>query len=197
MQLALKEIAELQAGYAFRSGIEPSEKGMPVVQIKDVSATEDIRFGNLTKTVIADFRPEHLVRASDVLVTTRGVSRRATAVKMGAPEAIFTAQILALRLRDGFSGKVIPAYLAWYLNRSPAQQYLEENAGGSYIQSITKESLGNLSVVIPAAGTQRQIVELYNLSRTERRLTEEIQIRRERLIETALLKMVMGKIREK
>lgn len=197
-QILLKEIAELQAGYSFRSGITPAENGIPIVQIKDVGV-RGVQFGDLVKAEVEDFRPEHRVRGGDVLFTTRGTSRRAAALGAGGdlPEAIFVAQIIALRVRPEFAQTILPAYLAWYLNQPPAQQYLEENAGGSHIPNIRKESLANLSVDLPPIETQRKIAELYELRIKEQELTEEIQTRRGRLIEAALLMLATGKIKEK
>jgi len=187
-KVRLKEIAEIQAGFSFREKIEPKENGrFRIVQIKDIGNAGDVLTDDLTRTEADYIKPEYLVRQGDVLFTTRGGNRRAAFVADELPDTIFVAQILSLR---NIRRDISPAYLAWYLNQKPAQDYLEVNASGSYIQNIKIDVLADLPVSVPPPETQQRILEIYALHQREGELVAAIQSKRDRVVEQTLMKAI-------
>lgn len=184
----LQNIAEIQAGFSFREKIESSRDGnFQVLQIKDIGNDGKVLTDDLTRTEADNIKPEHLVSRGDVLFTTRGENRRAAFVAEAMPDTIFVAQILSLRnIREDIN----PAYLAWYLNQSPAQAYFEANASGSYIKNIRIDVLANLEISIPPLDVQRRILEVHRLRLRERELVEDIQTKRDQVIEQTLMKAI-------
>lgn len=177
----------MQAGHSFREKIVPIRNGKhKVIQIKDVGIEGDL-LGDLLETEIEEVKDDFFVRKNDVLFTTRGLNRRACFIDKEMSNTFFVAQIFALR---DLSEQIEPAYLAWYINQKPAQNYLETNASGSYIQNIRKDILANLPVVIPPKETQRRIVEINQLSIREKSLVEQIQTKRDQVIEKMLLNAI-------
>jgi restriction endonuclease S subunit len=183
----LGEIAKIRAGFPFRGRVEPDVAGHHrVVQIKDVSDDGHVSFNGLLRTEVEGIKGEHFVRAGDVLFISRGTRRQAAAVNIDPGDVIASGQFFII----GRSPEVMPEFLAWYINRRPAQEYLTENAAGSNVQIITRPVLERLPIELPPLETQRRIVDVYKLSLEEQRLLTAIAERRARLVEETLLKEV-------
>lgn len=188
MKVLLKDISTIQAGHPFREKIEFYPEGdYSVIQIKDVGTDGRLLTDELLQTQIEKTRPEFFVKKNDVLFTTRGLNRRACFVGEELANTVFVAQIFALRVPDN---KIEPSYLAWYLNQKDAQEYLDATASGSYIQNVRKDILANLPIKVPPMETQKKIVEINRLALREKNLIEQIQKKRDQLIERVLLNTV-------
>ncbi len=180
----LKEIADIRSGYPFRTGIEESPGGKyRVVQIKDVTDGGDLTEAELVRTEISNIKPDHSVRADDILFASRGSKKLAMAVSSAPENAVLSYQVFAIKAHDS----VLPAYLSWYLNQRPAQRYIEENSMGSHVTTISKDALAHLAVPLPPIEVQRKIVEVHELFEKEKELVRLIEKKRAQLVETTLL----------
>lgn len=187
MQSLLQDIAEIRAGYSFRGRIEPASKGAySVVQIKDLGEGVFLAAKDLVRTNLPDVNPNQLLQRGDVLFASRGARKQAVVVDEVEPNTIFGSQFFVCEPKQGID----PAYLAWYINQTPAQRYFEENATGSNVRIVTKEVLGRLPVVVPPLARQKKIAEVYRLILRERQLSAQILEKRSILIETALLESI-------
>jgi Type I restriction modification DNA specificity domain len=187
MRSLLEKIAKIRAGYSFRGRIEPAPDGAySVVQIRDLEEGAFPAAKDLMRTNLPDVNSNHLLQRGDVLFAARGVRKQAVVVEEVKPNTIFGSQFFVCEPKQG----VDPAYLAWYINQTPAQRYLEENATGSNVRIVTKEVLGRLPVVVPPLARQMKIADVYRLSLRERQLSAQIQEKRGILIETALLESI-------
>ena len=65
---------------------------------------------------------------------------------------------------------MLPAYLAWWINQSPAQAYLQSQAGESSISYISVKNLSSLMVKIPSLEVQGKIVKAMELWQREKEL---------------------------
>lgn len=185
MQVLLKDIADIRAGYSFRGRINPTSGGRyRVVQIKDLDLGGVFQTGELLQTDLPDVKPNHLLRRGDVLFVARGERKRAVVIEEIAPNTIFGSQFFNCRSKSGID----PTYLAWFLNQKPAQRYFEEHSRGSNVQIITKDALGRLLVTVPPLAIQQRIAEVYRLNQLEMKLFAEIQAKRNQLVETTLLR---------
>lgn len=181
----LKDITSIRSGFLFQGGVKPDPGGQyQVVQLSDIS-TDGLFSDNLTYVSLSDLKPAHLIEKGDVLFASRGTRKRAASVTESFPNLIATSQFLILHLNDG---GVLPEYLAWYLNQKPAQRFIEEHSGGSSVSLINRNELGELPVHIPPIEQQRRIVQIYTLYLREKQLMNQIQEKRQLLIENLLLK---------
>jgi restriction endonuclease S subunit len=90
---------------------------------------------------------------------------------------------------------VLPQYLAWYINSSPAQQFIQSVARrGTYMPVVPKSALEELPVDVPSLRTQETIVELDRLTGKERTLLQELEERRAELISTYCLQAAKQKV---
>lgn len=188
MQKALKDIAEIQAGYSFREGITPIDDGsVRVIQIKDIGSFGDVLEDDLAAVDADNLKNDFFVRSGDVLLTTRGASRRAAAVGETMESTIFVAQIFAIRNLDK---RVLPDYLAWYLNQPPAQEHFDTFTSGATIQNVRKDVLAALPVDVPSIETQRLVLEIVELRRRETSLIKEIESKRSALVNETLIRAI-------
>lgn len=187
----LKDIADIRSGYSFRGRIKPAKDGAyRVVQIKDLEEGAFFASEDLIRTNLPDVNSNHLLKEGDVLFTSRGVRRQAVVADEVLPNTIFGSQFFVCDVKK----KIEPAYLAWYMNQTPAQRYFEEHAAGTNVRIITKDVLGHLVVNVPPIEVQKKIVEIHRLSLREKKLLEEIQKKRSQLIESVLINLALNKI---
>ena len=85
----------------------------------------------------------------------------------------------------------MPEYLAWYINQTPAQEYLHNIARrGTHMPIVTLSAFKGLTIEVPDMATQDSIVELSRLMEKERKLRIELQQRRVLLINAVSLKAI-------
>jgi restriction endonuclease S subunit len=192
MYSQLKDIAAIRSGYPFRGRVEPVPDGeFRVVQIKDISQSARLEFGDLLRVDLPDVRQDYLLKRDDVLFASRGTRKQAVSIEGDLDNTTFGTQFFAIGARDG----VLPAYLAWYINQQPAQRYLEEHSMGSNVRIVTKEALSRMPIQLPPLDVQRKVVEVHRLSLKEKELAQAIQAKRSLLVETALLGIVESKLK--
>ncbi len=167
----------------FRKKVEPVAAGRyQLVQIKDV----DRDFGLRTDSLVTDNPPEacqsHLLEKGDVLFVARGARNDAVVFDANIANAIAGAQFFVIRPTN----RVLPEYLAWFLNQDMAQRHFAEYSSGSLVPFIPKAALENLEVLLPSLDIQHRIVEIRRLSLKEQELLDAIKVKARELAEAAL-----------
>lgn len=187
MQLALKDVAEIRAGYPFRGSVEAVANGSyRVVQIRDVMRDVDLDVSNLIRTNLPEVRSDFLLQSGNVLLIARGNRRDAITVPAFQQDTIAGYQFFVIQPDH----RLMPEYLAWYLNQEPAQAYLVMHAKGTNVQVVTKETLSNLPLEVPPLGTQENVVRIHHLHVRETTLLRTLEQKRSQLIERTLLKAI-------
>lgn len=167
----LKMLVEVHSGHPFRGSVPISETGNArVIQLRDISQGGDVNWDELSRTDIADGRSDWL-RDGDILFAARG-SRNYAVCLSAVPNSTVCAQyFFILRCK---SNAVLPEFLAWLINRAPAQRYFLSNAEGSDQLSIRRGVLENMPVAVPSLQRQAQIVELAKAAAEHRRCLEAL-----------------------
>jgi len=185
--LYLKDIATIRSGYLFRERIKPDTGGQyRVVQVGDISPDAEFPNGSLAQVSLPDVKQTQILEAGDVLFISRGPRKKAVAITEPLENTIATSQFFVVRPDE----KVLPEFLAWYINQRPAQRYIEEHSTGTSASLINLEALKTLPVETPPLETQTRIVKIHQLSLREKDLMEAIQDRRRALIELTLLRAI-------
>lgn len=184
----LGEVAEVQAGYLFRTRIEHDPKGnIPVIQLRDID-TRRLNWSTTARVSLNQkVNPAYFVQPGDVLCAARGNHYRALCLTGEPPPALVSSHLFILRAR---SQVVLPEFLAWYLNQSTAQTYLDTQAQGSSIRSLSRRVLAQLPVVVPALDLQQKVVQIQRLTDRETALTEQLLGKRRQLIDGLLSKTI-------
>jgi restriction endonuclease S subunit len=191
MHSLLRDLVTIRSGRLFRGKIDPDPTGhYQVIQIGDIDVDRKLSYQDLTRISMPDIKPSQLVQKGDVLFISRGMRKHAVAITRELDNVITTSQIFILRPYE----RLLPEYLAWYLNQLPAQRYLEEHSSGTNVSLINMDAFGKLPVRTPKLEIQQKIVQIYELSVRERELAELILQKRCALIEMSLLAAIEREI---
>lgn len=129
---------------------------------------------------VFDYEPgtHHFLRDGDVLIVGRGAKRTAFLVEAPPDRTVADRTFFVARPDPE---RVVPAFLAWYLNERRAQHYLQSHSRGTNIQTIKKSALERLPVQVPPLDTQERIADIQALVRREHKLLSEWMERRAEL----------------
>lgn len=181
-------LIELFSGYSFRSKVVNDPGGdMEVIQMKDLEDGYS-RIGNeLTKVDSSTIRQKYVLQKGDILFLAKGANNYAIEYDLDLPKAVAASAFFVLRPD---LEKIIPGYLAWYINQKTVQQYLKENTAGTYIPNINKNTILGINIQLPEKEIQEKVVKIEFLRKREYLLTSELLFKREKLISYKLLKMI-------
>ncbi len=192
MKETIREIADIQIGYQFRGKAEADPQGThKVIQIRDFDELLGLRTENLLSARLKGDAGRYVVKENDVLFLSRGHKNNAIAINTPLVNTVAASYFFILRIKQD---RVLPDYLAWYINQAPAQEYLHSVARrGTHIPLVPLSAFNDLAVDIPDTETQRRIVEVDRLFERENQLTMQLQERRSQLIKAACLKAAKRK----
>ncbi len=180
----LKNICEIQLGYQFRTRFEHDLAGNYfVIQMKDIK-DYSLSTAELLKVKLPKVKNDYLITQNTILFTPRGYNNNAIFIDEALNDTIASSQFYIIKVSDK---NVLPEYLTWYINQSPAQKYFTSNRAGTTIPIINIAQLKELEVKIPDIETQENIVKTYNLACKEKEIYQQIMDKRHTLISEALL----------
>jgi len=183
----LDKIAQVDSGKSFRHRIDSIPNGeCLVIQMKDISSDYSNIIGTPESISIDGIGSSQLLRKGDILFMAKGNNNFATLYRS---DQVAIAVSLFFIIRPDKS-KILPEYLAWFLNSSKAQAYFGQRQLGTSIKNIRKEALAQLEVDVPNMNKQTQITELNNLMRTEKYLTEEYLEKKEVYLNQTMLNLI-------
>lgn len=183
--MRLGQICNIQLGLTPRGKLEPSDiGGIPAIQLRDIGAGGRIDLANLARLDLAQPDDRYFVRTGDIIFRSRGAYNTATPII--EPLAAPVLAILPLFILRPTSADADPQYIAWAINRAPAQTHLDREAQGQTVRMISKASLDDLSIDLPPLSIQRQILEIADLVALEKDLSEQLIENRRKLWERLL-----------
>lgn len=127
---------------------------------------------------------KHLLKDGDVLFAAKGTKNFAVVFENHNEPSVASTSFFVIRPTDK---KLLPKFLAWFLNNHTTQTLLKGQAIGTSIPSISKQVLENLEITVPDIKTQKAIVEISKLRNKEKSLKQKIEELREKQIQTILL----------
>lgn len=168
----MSKISLIQTGYSFRSGLEYMNRGgIAVIQMKDLAEDHQVDCANLLRIELGNLKAHHLVQPGDLVFRSRGQVSTSAILSTDPGPAIVAAPLLRIRVNQQM---ILPEYLNWYINQSPAQGFLESRARGSSQKIIGKEALENLEVELPSLEKQRTIAEIAALAEKEHEIMKRL-----------------------
>lgn len=192
MKKKITEIADIQLGYQFRKKIETDDPGTNrVIQIRDFDENHILNKDGLFRVRIDKPMEQYLIRQGNVLFLSRGHRNWAAPIVDELQDTVAVGHFFVITMRNE---TIMPEYLAWYINQTPAQEYLHNIARrGTHMPIVTLSAFKGLTIEVPDMATQHSIVELSRLMEKERKLRIELQQRRVLLINAISLKAVKTK----
>ena len=186
--MKLLDIANIQSGYLSRGRIEPVADGpYYLLQAKDVDAD---RLTYLTDSIVR-FNPDvsrkdWILQKDDIVFMARG-ARNFAVILEDVPQPLLAAACFFI-IRISHQG-CLPHYLWWYLNQAPVEDYLHRESGrGVHMPVVRRAVLENMEIPVPPIETQRKIVALDTLMRTEQDLLTTMAEKRRELTNAMCLK---------
>lgn len=184
MNTFIKEIATIQTGI-FAKPLASGE--LVYLQAKHFDAT-----GKLLSDLHADLPSDqisqkHLLRQGDILFSAKGSKNFAAVYEEHNLPAVASTSFFILRTT---TDKILPNYLAWYLNTPTTMILLKSQAKGSSIASISKQVLESLEISIPAIAVQEKIVQIHELRQKEKTLKEQLEILHDKKLQHLLFNTI-------
>lgn len=156
MNAPLKSLVEVQAGHPFRGSVPPVPGGNAfALQMRDLSPSGEIAWDGLVQTQVDAARSVQWLAPGDVVFVARGTRNYAVCLREVPRPAVCSQYFFLLRIK---SPTLLPEFLAWQINRAPAQRYLASNAEGSDQLSIRRPVLEALPIAVPPLSQQRLLV---------------------------------------
>ena len=130
---------------------------------------------------------KHLLKNGDVLFAAKGTKNFAVVFENHNEPSVASTSFFVIRPSDK---KVLPQYLAWFLNNHTTQTLLKGQAIGTSIPSISKQVLENLEIPVPNIEIQKAILQITKLRNKEKLLKQKIENLKDMKINQQLLKAI-------
>jgi restriction endonuclease S subunit len=180
LKTVLKHITNIQTG-VFAKPIKEGE----IVYLQAKHFDEN---GQLISFLHPDLLAEnisgnHLLKPGDILFAAKGTKNFAAWYESKNLPAVASTSFFVIRLKENIINKILPEFLAWYINQPVSQKFLKGNAMGTSIASISKAVLEELEISIPDLHTQKTILKITHLRNSENKLQHQIEMLREKQIQ--------------
>lgn len=185
MNYRLSDLVELRAGHPFRGSVPASADGNAyALQMRDVSPDAGVEWGGLVRTELDTRKSPDWLQRGDVVFVSRGMRNYALCMDDVPKPTVCSQYFFLLRVKSSpLTPPLMPEFLAWQINRAPAQRYLASNAEGSDQLSIRRGVLEALPLVVPPIEQQQHIVALGLAARRERQILEQLILNGEKQLD--------------
>ncbi len=184
MKTLIKDITHIQTGlFAKPSGIG---------ELVYLQSRHFDEYGQLNAVLHPDLKSEgvsekHLLKDGDVLFAAKGNKNFAAVFENHNEPSVASTSFFVIRPSDN---KVLPQYLAWFLNNDTTQVILKGQAIGSSIPSISKVVLENMEITLPSIEIQKTIMQITKLRNKEKSLKLKIETLREKQIQQKIINVI-------
>lgn len=171
----LRNILEVQNGFAFKTEFFHATDGVPLIRIRDLD-------GDTTDThYTGEFRDEFIVSAGDYLIGMDGNfhCRRWTGTK-----ALLNQRVCRLR---NFSPDVLPEYV--FFGIQPILKAIEASTSFATVKHISARQILDIALPLPPVSEQRRIVDILSRAEGIVRLRREAEKKAAELIPALFLDM--------
>lgn len=178
--MILRSLADVQAGHPFRGSVPFAENGNAyALQMRDLSPSGEVAWNGLLRTEVDASKPVQWLEAGDVVFVARGARNYAVCLREIPKPTVCSPNFFLVRVK---TPTLLPEFLAWQINRAPAQRYLASNAEGSDQLSIRRPVLEAMPLAVPPLSKQHLIIALAEKAvHEERQLQALIRNRQQQL----------------
>jgi len=158
MKPVLSDLVDIQGGHPFRGSIPADPEGNAfALQIRDASPEGVADWTVLTRTSLDGYKNIVWLRPGDIVFAARGQNNYALCLDEVPVPAVCSQYFFLLRVK---SSALLPGFLAWQMNRQPAQRYFAQHAEGSDQIGIRRGVLEALPIAVPSIERQQGIAAL-------------------------------------
>lgn len=171
----LREILEVQNGFAFKTEFFNEADGLPLIRIRDLGTDS-------TKTHYSgEYRDEFIVAPGDYLIGMDGNFR---CRRWAGPKALLNQRVCRLR---NFMPEVLPEYL--FFGIQPKLDAIEASTAFATVKHISAKQILDIELPLPPISEQRRIVDLLSRAEGIVRLRREAEKKAAELIPALFLNM--------
>lgn len=173
MNVSLGNIAQVLPGYPFRTRIvDDPAADTHVVQMGNIGEDLGVDWHSVVTTPLRGRRKPDWLEEGDILVAAKGSRPYAVLMKDVRGKTVCDTNFFHV---TGFDlERVLPAFLAAYINDGPGSSYLRGSAEGSRTQNLRKGVLLGMPVRLPTMDVQQRLVALRRDLDEERRLLQRL-----------------------
>ncbi len=183
-RISLAAVAQIMLGHPFRGAIPSTPGGSArVLQLRDIPPSAAPAYDNLLTTELQGRKSPDWLRDQDIVFVARGDNTFATLLADPPPRTVCSPHLYIIRVSQPHT--LLPAFLAWQLNQTPAQRYLRQSAEGSNQLSIRRSVLDMTPIRVPPLARQHAIIALDRAAQAERQALHALIKNRD--IELAIL----------
>ncbi len=183
MTLPLKKIATIKPGYPFRSSIKTRKPGdVAVIQMRDATLEHGLKTMDCTYIELPGKKTPDWLITGDLLFVARGNNNFSVYLDNLYKKTVCTPHFFRIRVKPTVT--LLPEFLTWQINQSPAQEYFLRLAQGSSLRNIKKSELEQLPIIIPPLETQKKIIAVNQLTKKEKKLIEALIDNRRKMMNT-------------
>ena len=158
------------------------------IQVGNYSSDRELLENIKPSVEIEGRRQSMFLNSGDLLFAAKGSNNFCAVFKELDCPAVASSSFLTVRIKD--RNAVLPEYVCWYINLDATLKYLQSEAKGTGIPSISKATLEELEIHVPSMEKQRTIAEIARLQVEAQRLQSRIMAKRRQLIEYKLKKAI-------
>lgn len=180
------DVATVHPGYLSRTRVRSVPGGTHwLLQAKDVSAERGVVVDQATR-----FHPErnpklYQVNRGDILVVARGQEHLAHHVYQDLTNTLAAATFYIVRPNVS---RVLPGFLAWWLNLPRIQAEIGASSRGTSIAYIGREAIETLQIPIPSLSVQETIERVIALWRKRKFIQSHLDEKLEQHIQAVCLR---------
>lgn len=160
MKIKLKDIATIRSGIFTKPRLEAD-----IIYLQAKHFDENFKvLPGIEPELILDAQTEnHLLKTGDILFAAKGTKNFAAAYQPEYGLCVASSTFLVISLNNQTKIPLIPEFVAWYINYSGLLEKLKRMAKGTSIPSISKSSLEELEIIVPAMEKQTLILKIDEL----------------------------------
>ncbi|KVG26717.1 restriction endonuclease subunit S [Burkholderia ubonensis] len=194
MTKMLRTLADVQAGHSFRGSVPVVDGGNAfALQMRDLSPIGEVGWDGLVQTDVDIGKPVQWLEPGDVVFVARGARNYAVCLREVPKPVVCSQYFFLLRVK---SPALLPEFLAWQINRAPAQRYLASNAEGSDQLSIRRPILEDLPISVPPLNQQQLIISLAETAVHEERQLQDLILNRHRQMDALAFALLSDKFEQ-
>ena len=169
MGFYLRDIAQIKSGVFAKPGLEAALFYFKGSDFDDAGEFKEVIEPSLENT------PElsrHLLSNGDVLFAAKGRQFFAAVYTGRFAPAVASTTFFVLKVD---AAKIIPEFLAWYLNHPETNSFLSAASRGSSIPMVPKSMLEEMLIPVPDMQTQQKVVAISVLQKRRKKLALKIE----------------------
>jgi type I restriction enzyme M protein len=177
-------ICPLIAGVDWRDFVE---SGVPYIRVGDVKAGRIAKeSAEKVPISVAETSKDIKLRVGDIAYTRKGSFGNAAIARPGDENCVISTEIIRLRITDEWKSKILPEYLAAYINSQLGRWQSEKWAHGAAFYSVSQDDLLKFAVLIPPLSKQSEIKASIDKSEEARQRAQTLLAAAQRAVEIAI-----------